>query len=53
MKPSRHEWPAVSHQLDQAALAHEGERPKTARMPMMGVRKSLQASPVGAAWRCR
>jgi len=24
-------------------------RPKTARMPMMGVRKSLQASPVGAA----
>ena len=25
------------------------KRPKTARMPMMGVRKSLQASPVGAA----
>ena len=25
------------------------KRPKTARMPMMGVRKSLQATPVGAA----
>lgn len=25
------------------------KRPKTARMPMMGVRKSLQASPIGAA----
>lgn len=25
------------------------KRPKTARMPMMGVRKSLQSSPVGAA----
>ena len=24
-------------------------RPKTARMPMMGVRKSLQSSPIGAA----
>ena len=25
------------------------KRPKTARMPMMGVRKALQASPIGAA----
>jgi hypothetical protein len=25
------------------------KRPKTARMPMMGVRKALQSSPVGAA----
>ena len=24
-------------------------RPRTARMPMMGVRKSLQSSPIGAA----
>ncbi len=27
----------------------KANRPKTARMPMMGVRKSLQSSPVGAA----
>ena len=43
--------PAVAVRLGEAAVAAQAAGPRTARMPLMGVRKKYQGTPRGRPWR--